>query len=172
VGYGAGSRDFPGQANLLRVLSGEATGAAEATTVAVLEANIDDSSPEVLGYALERLVDAGALDVTLAPLFMKKNRPGTLLTVIARPEDQERLAGLLFAETSTLGLRIHHAERRVQARRSVEVETAHGTVRVKVSEEGHYAPEYEDCRRLAQTSGVPLKEIIAEANFAYRKSER
>jgi len=172
VGYGAGSRDFPGQANLLRVLIGEATGAAEATTVAVLEANIDDSSPEVLGYALERLLEAGALDVTLAPLFMKKNRPGTLLTVIARPEDQERLAGLLFAETSTLGVRIHAAERRVQARRFVEVETPHGKVRVKVSEEGHYAPEYEDCRRLAQASGAPLKEIIAEANFAYRKGER
>jgi len=172
VGYGAGSRDFPGQANLLRVLIGEGSGAAEATTVAVLEANLDDSSPEVLGYALERLLEAGALDVTLAPLFMKKNRPGTLLTVIARPEDQERLAGLLFAETSTLGVRIHAAERRVQARRFVEIETPHGTVRMKVSEEGHYAPEYEDCRRLAQTSGVPLKEIIAEANFAYRKSER
>jgi hypothetical protein len=172
VGYGAGARDLPQQPNLLRVLIGETTAAAEAPAVAVLEANIDDSSPEVLGYAVERLLAAGALDVTLAPLIMKKNRPGTLLTVIARPEDQERLAALVFQETSTLGLRIGHAERRVQARRVVEVETPHGTVRVKVSGDGRYAPEYEDCRRLAQASNAPLQRIIAEANYAYRKTQR
>ncbi len=172
VGYGAGARDFPEQANLLRVLIGETTAATEAPAVGVLEANIDDSSPEVLGYAVERLLAAGALDVTLSPLIMKKNRPGTLLTVIARPEDQERLAALVFEETSTLGLRIWHAERRVQARRVVEVETPHGKVRVKVSEDGRCAPEYEDCRRIAQATNVPLQQIIAEANYAYRKSVR
>jgi hypothetical protein len=170
IGYGAGTRDFREHTNLLRVLIGDTTAATEAPTVAVLEANIDDSTPEVLGYAVERLLAAGALDVTLAPLLMKKNRPGTLLTVIARPEDQETLAGVVFAETSTLGVRIYAAERRLQPRRIVEVETPHGTVRVKVSGEGHYAPEYEDCRRLARQTGRPLKEIIAEANFAYRKS--
>jgi len=152
------------------VLIGEATAATEAPAVAVLEANIDDSTAELLGYAVERLLAAGALDVTLTPLVMKKNRPGTLLTVLARPEDQEALARLVFQETSTLGLRIYTAERRLQARRVVEVETPHGRVRMKVSEEGHYAPEYEDCRRLALASGTPLQEIIAEANFAYRKS--
>jgi len=169
VGYGAGARDFREQANLLRVLIGDATAATEAPAVAVLEANIDDSTPEVLGYAVERLLAAGALDVTLTPQVMKKNRPGTLLTVLSRPEDQESLARLVFQETSTLGLRISTAERRLQARRVVEVETPHGKVRMKVSEEGHYTPEYEDCRRLAQASGTPLREIIAEANFAYRK---
>ena len=152
------------------MLIGEATAATEAPAVAVLEANIDDSTAELLGYAVERLLAAGALDVTLTPLVMKKNRPGTLLTVLARPEDQEALARLVFQETSTLGLRIYTAERRLQARRVVEVETPHGRVRMKVSEEGHYAPEYEDCRRLALASGTPLQEIIAEANFAYRKS--
>ena len=172
TGYGAGARDFPGQANLLRVLIGEASGSSEATAVSVLEANIDDSSPEVLGYAMERLLDAGALDVTLSPIFMKKNRPGTLLRAIARPEDQERLAALLFAETTTLGLRIYPAERRVQARRTVEVRTPHGTVRVKVSEEGNFAPEYEDCRRLALAAGVPLKQILAAANYAYMAQSR
>ena len=172
TGYGAGARDFPGQANLLRVLIGEASGSSEATTVSVLEANIDDSSPEVLGYAMERLLDAGALEVTLSPIFMKKNRPGTLLRAIARPEDQERLAALLFAETTTLGLRIYPAERRVQARRTVEVRTPHGTVRVKVSEEGNFAPEYEDCRRLALAAGVPLKQILAAANYAYMAQSR
>lgn len=172
IGYGAGERDFPEHANVLRVVIGEASGASEATTVSVLEANIDDSSPEVLGYAMERLLEGGALDVTLSPIFMKKNRPGTLVRAIARPEDQERLAALLFAETSTLGLRIYPAERRVQARRTVEVQTPHGTVRVKVSEEGNFAPEYEDCRRLALATGVSLKQILAEANFAYLAQNR
>jgi len=151
---------------------GEKTGASEATTVSVIEAHIDDSSPEVLGYALERLLEAGALDAALAPLTMKKGRPGALLRVIARTEDQEALAQLVFAETSTLGLRIYRAERRVEARHTVEVETPHGKVRVKVSSQGHYAPEYEDCRRLAIETRTPLKDIIAEANLAYLKCKK
>jgi len=166
-GFGAGSREFPQAANVLRVLIGEASGAPEAVTVALLEANIDDSTPQVLGYAMERLLEAGALDVTLQPVYMKKNRPGTLLSVVARPEDQERLAALVLAETSTLGLRIHHAERRVQERSIVEVETPHGKVRVKVSGSGAFAPEYEDCRALALATGEPLKDIAAEAARAY-----
>ena len=92
IGHGAGDRDFPQQANVLRVLIGERLSAREATVVSVIEANIDDSSPQVLGYALERLMAAGALDVSLSPIQMKKNRPGSLLRVIAKPEDQERLA--------------------------------------------------------------------------------
>lgn len=172
TGYGAGGHDFPEHANVLRAIVGEASGAAEATTVSVLEANIDDSSPEVLGFALERLLSAGALDVTLSPVIMKKNRPGTLLRAIVRPEDQEALAGVLFRETSTLGLRIYQAERRVQPRSVVEVQTPHGAVRVKVSGEGGFAPEYEDCRRLALETGVPLKDILAAANFAYLTQNR
>jgi uncharacterized protein (TIGR00299 family) protein len=168
-GYGAGGHDFPEQPNVLRVLVGEKTGASEATTVAVIEAHIDDSSPEVLGYVLERLIEAGALDAALAPLTMKKGRPGVLLRVIARTEDQEALAQFVFAETSTLGLRIYQAERRVEERHTVEVETPHGKVRVKVSGFGHYAPEYEDCRRLAIETRTPLRDIIAEANLAYLK---
>jgi pyridinium-3,5-bisthiocarboxylic acid mononucleotide nickel chelatase len=171
-GYGAGDHDFPEHANVLRVLIGETSAAAESTTVAVLEANIDDSSPQVLGYAMERLLEAGALDVTLAPVQMKKSRPGTLLSVIARPEDREMLARLIFEETSTLGLRIHSAERRVKARRFVEVTTPHGAVRIKIAEDGSFAPEYEDCRRIARESGVPLKQIIADANLAYLEISR
>ncbi|MBI5083125.1 MAG: DUF111 family protein, partial [Acidobacteria bacterium] len=162
-GFGAGSKDFPGMANVLRVLIGETTAAPESTLVSVIEANIDDSSPEILGYAMERLLEAGALDVTLQPVFMKKQRPATLLQVIARPEDQERLADVLFSETSTLGLRITHAERRVQPRTVVQVETPYGPVRVKLSPGGAAAPEFEDCRRLAAQSGLPLKEIYAAA---------
>ena len=167
TGYGAGEREFSEQANVLRVLIGARSKATEAVTVAVMEANIDDSSPQILGYAMERLLEQGALDVTLQPLMMKKGRQGTLIRVIARPQDQESLAQLLFSETSTLGLRIYPAERRVQARRMVEVETPYGKVRIKVSDSGSFAPEYEDCRRLARESLTPLKQVLEAANFAY-----
>jgi len=170
IGHGAGDRDFKEQPNVLRVLLGERTGAVEATLVSVIEANIDDSSPQVLGHALERLIDAGALDASLSPLQMKKNRPGSLLQVIARPEDQERLAEIIFAETSTLGLRIYPAERRVEARHIVEVETAFGKVRIKVSSHGTFAPEYEDCRAIANRTGAPLPQVLAAANQAYLKN--
>jgi pyridinium-3,5-bisthiocarboxylic acid mononucleotide nickel chelatase len=167
TGYGAGDRDFPEHANVLRVIVGELSGAAESTSVSVLEANIDDASPQVLGYAMERLLAAGALDVTLEPVYMKKNRPGTLLRVIAKPEHRENLAQLMFAETTTLGLRIYEAERRVKARTMREIETAYGKVRFKTSDNGSFAPEYDDCRRLALEHGVPLKDVLAQANLAY-----
>jgi uncharacterized protein (TIGR00299 family) protein len=172
TGYGAGDRDFPGQPNVLRVILGEPTGALEAQTVAVIEANIDDSNPQVLAWACERLLEAGALDVTLQPVLMKKGRPGTLLSAIARLEDREALAQLIFQETSTLGVRIYAAERRVQFRGWQTVETKYGAVRVKVSSNGAYAPEYEDCRKRALESGAPLKQVIAEANYAYLNSSR
>ena len=166
AGYGAGDRDFPENANVLRVLIGDTTGASESTSVSVLEANIDDSTPEVLGYAMERLLEAGALDVTVTPVQMKKNRPGSQLTVIAKPEDQEKLASVLFAETSTLGLRLFGAERRVQKRQFVEVTTSYGPVRVKFGEAGSFAPEFEDCRKLAAQHGVPLRAVMTEATVA------
>ncbi len=167
TGYGAGSREFAEHANVLRVIVGETATADEALTVSIIEANIDDLNPQILAYATERLMEFGALDVTLQPIFMKKGRPGNLLRVIARTQDREAVAQLIFSETSTFGLRIYNAERRVQARRFTEVETQYGKVRVKISNEGYYAPEYEDCRKLAKASGVALKHIIAEANFAY-----
>ena len=169
TGYGAGGRDFAEHANVLRVLIGEDSRAREATTVAVIEANIDDSTPQVLAYALDRLMQAGALDASLQPITMKKGRPAVLLQVIARPQDRERLAALLFAETSTLGVRFYQAERHVQERELVEVRTTHGPVRIKVSGTGGYAPEYEDCRKLAESSGTPLKQIMAEAGAEYLK---
>jgi uncharacterized protein (TIGR00299 family) protein len=169
LGYGAGDRDFSEHPNVLRAIVGESAQGPEATLVSVIEANIDDSSPQVLGYAMERLMDAGALDASLSPLQMKKNRPGALLRVIARPEDQERLAQIVLAETSTLGLRIHAAERRVIERRIVEVETPFGNIRVKVAAGGSFAPEYEDCREIAARTGTPLPQVLAAANEAYLK---
>ncbi len=172
VGYGAGSREFPEHANVLRAILGAPSGAVESVTVTVIEANIDDQSPQVLGYALERLMECGALDATLEPIQMKKGRPGTLVRVIAKPADRDRLTELLFRETSTLGVRMYGAERRVQVRDWVEVETPHGAVRIKVAGDGAFAPEFEDCRRLALASGVPLKQILAEASFAYQQKIR
>ena len=168
IGYGAGDRDFKEQPNVLRAIIGESARAVEAKLVSVIEANIDDASPQVLGYAIERLMSAGALDASLSPLLMKKNRPGSLLRVIARPEDQERLAQVVFAETSTLGLRIYSAERRVEERRIAEVETEFGKIRIKISGNG-FAPEYDDCRAIAERTGTPLARVIAAANQAYLK---
>ncbi len=172
VGYGAGDRDFAEQPNVLRAIVGESAAAPEAMLVSVIEANIDDTSPQVLGYAIEKLMDAGALDASLSPLQMKKNRPGSLLRVIAKPEDQERLAQLIFAETSTLGLRIHSAERRVEERGVIEVDTEFGKIRIKISGHGMFAPEYEDCRAIAVRTGTPLPKVIAAANLAYLKQTR
>ena len=170
VGYGAGDHDFREHANVLRVVIGEASGAPEAVTVSVMEANIDDSTPQVLAYTVERLLAAGALDASLQPLEMKKGRPGTLLQVIATPETREALAGIIFAETSTLGLRVYAAERRVQARHFIDVKTAYGKIRVKVATaQGSFAPEYEDCRALAISNQVPLREVVAAANQAYQQ---
>ena len=168
TGFGAGTKEFPMQANVLRAVIGARTTAVESTTVTVIEANIDDSTPQVLGYAMDRLFAAGALDVTIQPLLMKKNRPGSLLSVIANPVDQEALAKIVLEETTTLGLRMFTAERRVQARSEIVVETAYGKVRMKVTAQGA-SPEYDDCRALAAAQGVPLKKVLAEAQFAYLK---
>ena len=170
-GYGAGDKDFTEHANVLRVLIGDATGATEATAVSVIEANIDDASPQVVAYAAEKLMEAGALDTVLIPIQMKKGRPGILLQVISEPARREELAALLFRETTTLGLRFYTAERRVQPRDWVPVETPYGTVRVKTSPEG-FAPEYEDARRVATEAGVPLKQVLAETASLYLQNKK
>jgi uncharacterized protein (TIGR00299 family) protein len=169
IGYGAGDKDFPEQANVLRAIVGETSGATETTTVAVIEANIDDASPQVIAYAVERVMEAGALDAIVVPAQMKKGRPGVLVQVIAQPDKMEELSALLLRETTSLGVRFHMAERRVQPRESVEVHTGYGMVRIKRSPDG-FAPEYEDARRLARETGVPLKQILAEAAQEYLRT--
>jgi len=171
VGYGAGDRDFEGRPNLLRVLIGESSLASEATEVYVIEANLDDMNPQLAGYVRERLLDCGALDVTLTPVYMKKDRPGLLVSVLARPEDRDRLGELLFAETTTLGIRMYAAERRVLERSWRTVETPYGEVRIKVASENgairNFAPEYDDCRRIALEKKVPFKDVWQQANFEF-----
>jgi len=170
-GYGAGTREFPELPNVLRLTVGEAqTGIAPGVcqeTITVLEANLDDLSPQVFGYVLEQLLEQGALDAFAIPAQMKKNRPGLLLTVLCRPEHASKLTQLLFRETSTLGVRQREQQRQVLERRWESVPTAWGPVRVKIaSMDGlttNYTPEYEDCRRLALDHGVPLKAVIQAA---------
>ena len=169
IGYGAGDHDFREHANIVRVMIGEGNTAPESTTVSVIEANIDDASPQVIGWATEKLLEAGALDAVVISAQMKKNRPGVILQVIAPPEKREEFIALIFRETTTLGVRFYTAERRVQTREWVEVTTPHGVVRVKTAPDG-FAPEYEDARKLAVATGAPLKQILAEAAHEYLKT--
>ena len=173
AGYGAGSRDLPGRPNVLRLTVGEAadTSANAEETIAVLEASLDDMNPQVFGYVLERALAEGALDAFGTTLQMKKNRPGMMLTVLARPDDAARLAKLVFAETTTLGVRIRQEHRQALGRRSVAVQTQWGKVRMKIASMNgsvsNFAPEYEDCRRIAREQGVPLKTVMQGAVRAY-----
>jgi uncharacterized protein (TIGR00299 family) protein len=171
--YGAGSRDLPGQPNVLRLVVGESTDAAEVTPemVTVIEANLDDLNPQVFGYVMDRLFVEGALDVFGTPVQMKKGRPGMVLTVLARPEQASQMTTIIFAETTTLGVRMREERRRVLQRRSTSVQTQWGEVRMKIANMNgtitNYAPEYEDCRRIAEEKGVPLKSVMQEAIRVY-----
>jgi hypothetical protein len=175
AGYGAGTRDLPGHPNVLRLTVGETQPGKVAhvseETISVLEASLDDLNPQVYGYVMDRLLAEGALDAFGAAVQMKKNRPGMLLTVLCRPEDSARLAQLIFQETTTLGVR-HREERRCALQRKwVTVATRWGEVRMKLASMNgtitNYAPEYEDCRRIAAEHHVPLKAVMQEANLQY-----
>ncbi|MFN8525716.1 MAG: nickel pincer cofactor biosynthesis protein LarC [Chloroflexota bacterium] len=166
VGYGFGTKQFDWP-NLTRVWLGQATNdGLLADEVAVIETNLDDATGESLGYAMERLFAAGALDVYFSPLQMKKNRPGVLLGVIAPPARARELAAIVLNETSSLGVRIRRSERLIAPRRVETVETPYGPVRVKIKTIGGRetaAPEYEDCARIAGERGVRLAEVYAAA---------
>jgi pyridinium-3,5-bisthiocarboxylic acid mononucleotide nickel chelatase len=184
AGYGAGTRDFPEHPNLLRLTIGESAPADGASTspstsndrITVLEANLDDLSPQVLAYAMERLLAEGALDVFSVPVQMKKSRPGALLTVLAKMEDANRLTRLIFAETTTLGVRRREEQRQTLSRRWETVDTTWGPVRIKIANMNgsvsNYAPEYEDCRTLAEAQHVPLRTVMQEAIQQYLRGER
>ena len=174
-GYGAGTRDFSGHATVVRLTLGEAdvefAGKVSEETIRVLEANLDDLNPQVFGYVMDCLLEEGALDAFGVPVQMKKNRPGMLLTVLCRAEDAPKLTQLLFTETTTLGVRRRDEMRQALARKWVTVETRWGKVRMKVASMNgtvtNYAPEYEDCRRIATENHVPLKSVMQEALQKY-----
>ena len=171
VGYGFGTREPPWP-NAVRLIVGEPARRGsdlQRDRVVEIQTNLDDATPEELGFAMERLLDAGALDVAFSPLQMKKNRPGVLVRVLGRPEDGERLARLVLEHTSALGVRMQAIERLIARRGERSVATPWGEVRVKVKHLGErelVAPEYEDCARVARAAGVPLREVYAAARLA------
>ncbi|HSC45538.1 MAG TPA: nickel pincer cofactor biosynthesis protein LarC [Candidatus Acidoferrum sp.] len=176
IGYGAGSADLEGQPNVVRIMIGESADKVVAgfdEEIAVIEANLDDMNPQIYGYVLEKALAAGALDVYTTPVQMKKNRPGTLLTLLCRPTDTNGLMALVFAETTTLGARTYRAQRRTLPRETVNVETKYGNVHIKLSRVNgsirHVAPEYEDCRKLAAEKNVPLQQVIQEALRSFER---
>jgi hypothetical protein len=163
VGYGMGKKEFPDRPNLLRLVLGETVDACRTDQVVVLEANIDDMNPEFYDYLMERLFEHGSLDVSLSPLLMKKNRPGTLLRVIGEEADADALSELILRESTTLGVRRYVVVRKKLPREVSEVETKYGKVRIKVSGEMRFQPEYEDCKRIALEKGIPIQEVYQEA---------
>jgi uncharacterized protein (DUF111 family) len=171
VGYGAGDRDDPATPNVLRVLIGRAAEASQAERVTVIECEIDDMNPQLFGIAMERLYAAGALEVFYVAVQMKKNRPGTLLTVIAPPDKRSQMADVIFRETTTIGLRHYDVERECLDREIVAVETPLGAVRFKIARRGgrivNATPEFDDCAKLAAASNLSVKEVQAMAIQAY-----
>lgn len=170
IGYGAGTREGQKRANVLRVLIGEATEDGDADEIAVLETNLDDASPELVGHCIERLLNEGALDVYAVPIHMKKSRSGVVLTVLCPHHQVPVMERILFAETTTFGVRRHSVARVKMRRRHETVTTPYGDVQMKVGERSGVvtaSPEFEDCRAAALKHGVSLREVIAAANASW-----
>jgi uncharacterized protein (TIGR00299 family) protein len=174
TGHGAGTREIEGRPNVLRLIVGEEDRAAGGDRVLVLETEIDDAAPQLLGPLVERLLAAGALDAFLTPVQMKKGRPGILVTVLCPPTEREAIEELLFRETTTLGVRRQEWERTVLERETATVETVYGPIRVKIGRRGGTVynawPEFEDCQRAAAEKKVAVKQVLAEALAAWRSS--
>jgi uncharacterized protein (TIGR00299 family) protein len=163
VGYGVGTRDLTDRPNLLRIMVGRDPSGTQTDTVIILEANLDDTNPEWFGFLMDRLFEAGALDVVFCPIQMKKNRPGLLVQVMGQPHQQDTLMEILFKESSTLGIRFRYSQRKILERAFLEMESPWGTIRAKkvFRPDGSFEimPEYEACRKIAEEKGLPLKEI-------------
>ncbi len=175
IGYGAGTRELTDRPNVLRVILGHERALLETDQMLEIAANIDDLNPQIYEHVMQRLFAAGARDVTLTPTIMKKGRPGVMLSVIAEPQKRDELERVIFAESSTIGLRSHLVSRRKLAREIREVETRFGKLRVKISGRDGAAPitispEYDDCRRAAEQHAVALRIVIDEAREAARKA--
>ena len=171
IAYGAGDKDFPGSPNVLRLMIGDLEEAYEEDASVVIETNIDDMNPQIYGHILERLMTAGAHDAYLTPIIMKKGRPAVLLSALADRTKSDTLLDIIFRETTSIGVRIHEVGRKKLSREIREVLTPHGPVRVKVSSRGsevmNIAPEYEDCKRIAEEKQIPLKQIMNEAKTLF-----
>lgn len=174
VGYGAGSRDIPERPNLLRAMVGEKADTVETDTVIVLETNIDDMNPQGYEYLIDRVMEAGALDIYLTGVIMKKSRPGCLVTVLAEPSKADAVSDIIFKETSSFGIRRYQAARQKLERKIIEVTTKYGKVSVKLGylagRLNNMAPEYEDCKRIAGEKKIPFRQVRKEAENAAWKS--
>lgn len=186
TGYGAGTREYERFPNVLRVIIGEDATTQNAATsndtatndeeLWMIETNIDDASPQILGYVMEQALSAGALDCYFTPVQMKKNRPGVLVSILCKPAARDRLCDLLFAETTTLGVRLTIVQRRALAREIVPVKTAYGTIDIKVARAADglvksAMPEYDQCRTAAQVAGVALRVVEAAAQNAFNAAD-
>ena len=174
TGYGAGTRQYENFPNVLRVLIGETeVDDAASERLWMIETNLDDLSPQIVGHVMDRVFELGALDCYFTPVQMKKNRPGVLLSVLCKPEDKEAVMKLLFTETTTLGVRSCEVERRALRRSVVQVETQYGPIGVKVAHLNgrvvNEAPEFEQCREAAIRANVPLKVVEEAARIALTK---
>ena len=174
AGYGAGGRTYEKFPNALRVFVGDADDDAQSERLLMIETNLDDASPQIVGHVMDRAFGLGALDCYFTPVQMKKNRPGVLISILCRPADRDVLYGLLFEETTTLGVRSYEVERRALGREFVGVETEFGRVNVKVARRDgrvvNLTPEYDDCREAALRAGVALRTVESAARAAYLKS--
>ena len=163
VGYGAGRRNLPDRPNFLRILIGHDQTEQHLETVVILEANLDDTNPEWLGFLMDRLFEAGALDVFFCPVQMKKNRPGILIQVIGRPHQKDVLMDMLFSESTTLGIRFQYSQRKVLKRSLIEIDSPWGKIIVKKVQRPDGSdlllPEFEACRKIAEKNSLPLKDI-------------
>jgi hypothetical protein len=178
IGYGAGTKTFPKFPNVLRAIIGELAEDADHTPdlITVIEANIDDMSAQVFGHVMEQAMNAGALDLFYTPVQMKKNRPGVLLTLLAKPEDRGRMCDLLFRETTTLGVRYRNEQREILQREFLTVETDYGPIGIKLARtrDGRVinaAPEFDDCAGAAEKHAVGLREVQVAAIVAYSRRE-
>ena len=175
IGLGAGNKDPEGHPNVLRIMIGEACQNARQETVTVIETNIDDMNPQAYEYVMERLFAAGALDVFLTPVIMKKSRPGILLSVLCSAETKNGLIDILLKETTTLGVRFYEAGRVTMQREMRQVRTSYGIMRIKQAKLGDIrksAPEFEDCKSMAVKSGRPLMKIIEETATLLERRKR
>jgi uncharacterized protein (DUF111 family) len=178
VGYGAGDRDPAETPNVLRVMVGHSQESGRdqsgSEQIVVLECEIDDMNPQIFGSVMDQLYAGGALEVYFASVQMKKNRPGTLLTILAKPELRQALLSIVFRETTTIGVRYHDVTRERLDRELISVETPIGPVRFKVARFGgsvvNAAPEFDDCQRIASERQIPVKEVQAIASKAYLDS--
>lgn len=173
TGYGAGGRSYEKFPNVLRVFVGETESDAQNERLLMIETNLDDVSPQIVGHVMERAFQRGALDCYFTPVQMKKNRPGVLVSILCRPTEREPFMQLLFSETTTLGVRAYEVERRALAREITSVETRYGTIRIKIARlDGRISnvtPEYDDCRAAAERNNVPLRTVEAAARTEFFK---